>query len=401
MGSQKAIEAMSAAWDEAEAAPEAAPEEVAAPEVEAAPATEAAELPELETSNTDAETPAERAQRARDESGRFTKAQKAEAAKVAAAKAEGPAATKAPIAPTVRKPVPPATAQAAPVVSAAQEAALKAPAGWKPTAREHWAKLPPEVQAEAVRREREAAVAVTKAAELEKQLQPWAQTLAPHQALLQATGVSPHQAVGSMLQMANTLAYAPMPQKAAALARVISAYGVDVGALAAALEGGAPANQATGPGGQQATAPQTQAFNPDALLQQAEERVMQRLQAQRQQAMLERQQQELQSFAQGKDFLEDVRADMADILELAAKRGLKMSLEEAYNRACLLHPEVAPVVKQREAAKLAQANAAKVSQAKAASSSVRGRPAMGNPNGPQPQSRREVLEAAWDAAKGD
>jgi len=60
-------------------------------------------------------------------------------------------------APTGKQPVaaPQKPPEAAPAAAAAPQAA-RAPVSWKPAAREHWAKLPPEVQQEVARREVEA-----------------------------------------------------------------------------------------------------------------------------------------------------------------------------------------------------------------------------------------------------
>jgi len=398
--SVKSVEAMSAAWDEAETAPEEASE--AAP-VEASPNTETEQpsLFEEEAPDSNTETAEEKAQRTRDEAGRFAKEEKA--------KAKAPPAVKATVKPTPRStatqaplkgpgtlakppPAPEAAAAATPPPGAAQAAStLKPPPGWKPTAREHWPKLPPEVQQEALRRDKEAAAVVTKLAEAEKREAAWGQTLAPYQALMASSGAPPQQVVGSMLRVAHTLAYGALPHKAQTVAHLMKSYGLatqdGLNALAAALDGQpVPQGQASQP-----------VLDAGQLAQQVEARVRQTLQQERQQALYAREAQELESWAQDKEFLDDVREEMADILEVAAKRGLRMTRDEAYNRACMLHPDIAPVLKQREAAKLAAENAAKVQRSRAAASSVRGSPAVGEENA-QPKSRRDVIAAAYEAA---
>lgn len=367
----KSQEAMEALWDDVEAAPDEAPEAPALAEVEAAPEpvdTSAAEdVPELEA----------KPSRVRDEAGKFVPAPKAP-------KQTALALPKAAVRPQATQLEASATPVVPPAVDAAQ--ALKAPTGWKPTAREHWGKLPAEVQAEAIRRDKDAAVATTRAARAEEQLAPWHQALAPYQAMLQASGGHPAQVVTGLLQTAHGLSYGPMPQKAQIIAGLIKSYGVDIKALADAVDG-QPQQQM-----------QPQGFNPDALLQQAEARVMQRLQAQRDVTLQQRAAVEMQDFASKHEFFEDVRQEMAHHLQVANAMGRPLTPEQAYRYACNQHPDIAPVMQQREAAKLAAENAVKVQRSRTASSSVRGQPAMGNPNGAEPMSRLEVLSAAWDEA---
>lgn len=371
----KSVEAMSAAWDEAVEAPEETPEvpveETPEPEDKvAAPQEGAEEAPD--------EAPEEKPARARDDTGKFAKT-----AKVAPI-----------VRPTARKGAP---VVAPPVQALATDAAkaLAPPSGWKAAGREHWAKLPPEVQAEAIRRDRDAAVAVTRAAEAEKQLVPWRETLAPFQALIQGSGQGPTQLVRGALGVMQTLAYGAQPHKAQAVANLIKSYGVDVQSLAAALDGQAP------PQGQQS------GFDPrqfENQLRAAGFVTKAELAQQREASVYQNEARSLESWGKDKEFLDDVREDMADLFDRAARQGLQPGYDAVYNRALAMHKadpesEIGKVLLQREAAKQATANAQKLQRSRTAASSVRGRPVLGNPNGDQPRSRREVLEAAYDAAE--
>jgi hypothetical protein len=106
----------------------------------------------------------------------------------------------------------------------------------------------------------------------------------------------------------------------------------------------------------------------------------------------------VQEVAQ-EEFFEDVRQDMADLIEVAQRRGVALTLKDAYTRAVGLHPEISKVVSQRAAA-AARTPAGATQRARAASSSVRSSPAV------QPKGDREVghdmradLEAAMDAVE--
>jgi hypothetical protein len=110
--------------------------------------------------------------------------------------------------------------------------------------------------------------------------------------------------------------------------------------------------------------------------------------AQMEQAKHQRAQQEAQAaddavveFAKTHEFTDDVREDMADIIEIAERRGQKLDLETAYKRAIGMNEEISNVVRQREAAKQATTAKAATSKARAAASSVRssGPPPKGGP----------------------
>jgi hypothetical protein len=58
----------------------------------------------------------------------------------------------------------------------------------------------------------------------------------------------------------------------------------------------------------------------------------------------------VQEFSAKAEFLDDVREDMADLLEGAARRGVALTMEEAYDRACHMNPDIRRVLQQRESA---------------------------------------------------
>ena len=49
------------------------------------------------------------------------------------------------------------------------------------------------------------------------------------------------------------------------------------------------------------------------------------------------------------EFYNDVRSDMADLLDMAANRGRQMSMQDAYNTACAAHPQISKVMAGRQA----------------------------------------------------
>ena len=92
---------------------------------------------------------------------------------------------------------------------------------------------------------------------------------------------------------------------------------------------------------------------------------------------------------------EDLRSDIADVVEAFAKAGKKISLQDAYKRALAMNPDLEPapaappqITKSQAAAILASRNAA---------SSISGNPRTDA--GPKPTDRRSQIAAAWENAR--
>lgn len=188
--------------------------------------------------------------------------------------------------------------------------------------------------------------------------------------MIRAEGSDPLRAVDSMMQTAVALRTAPPLHKAQLVAKMIMEFGVPLDALDSALAG-------EDPEGQQPGQHNNQEFRDprlDTLLRHIEQSKAQRDQTQQQRA-----QQDLASFEQTHEFFADVRADMGDLIEMSNRRGIAMSLDDAYSKAVKLHPEISKVLQHRESAKSANATTASTQRARDASSSVRSQPAnIGN-----------------------
>jgi len=105
--------------------------------------------------------------------------------------------------------------------------------------------------------------------------------------------------------------------------------------------------------------------------------------------------QHLADFSADHMYFEDVRADMA----LLIREGRAASLEEAYNKACRMHPEIGDLLIKEQAAP--QNARARVDQARRASSGLKtGAPVGNNANGSQSNSLRDALNEAWGDAQG-
>jgi hypothetical protein len=315
------------------------------------------------------ETAEQAAERARDALGRFSKADQPDG------KGQVPGAPGTP-----------------PVAAPVQPQADRMPAGIPATVREVWGQLPPAVREYTAQREMQVQQVLSQSAFARNAVQQFQQIVAPYQQAIQIeAGGDPLRAVQGLLDTAARLRFGTTAEKAQTLAQLVNAYGVDITALDSALVG--------------APMPQQQGFDPNAV-QQA---VQQQLAPFFQQAQQRRQQQEQQvvgavkseigTFAADKanEFFDDVRDLMADVVELAERQGYTMDLKHAYDRACLLHPEVSKVILARQQGQNARNLTTAAQRAKAAAVGVTGAAPVGNPDPAEPSTVRDAIEAAIES----
>jgi hypothetical protein len=160
-------------------------------------------------------------------------------------------------------------------------------------------------------------------------------------------------------------------QKAATIANLIKQFDVSVTDLDAILVG---------------EQPQTPA-QPAPTQQDVQQAVAQALAQQHQHQQMQVQGTTLQQFAQDPkhEFYDDVKGDMADYMEMRARHNDYPTLEEAYNRACMMNDDIRNILESRKS----QAN----QQRKAAASSISGTPSA-PPAQSEPGSIREAIEMA-------
>jgi hypothetical protein len=259
--------------------------------------------------------------------------------------------------------------------------------------RSHWTALTPEWR-------QHISETHQKLAKVEEQYQPsveftgrFLRTIQPFQQAIQIEAQGdPIAAVQGLMEVANTLRFGSPVEKANRLAAIISHYGVDIDTLDKALEGsikGQPLQQPAG-------------FNPQVIRQAVQQELAPLLQGAQQRRQEQTQklateiQSEFEKFAADpkNEYFEDVRMLMADVLEVAEKQGYQMSNEDAYQRACMLHPEVSKIMLARQRDQSAQNLTQAAQRAKAAAVSVKGAAPVGNPAPTAPSSVREAIEAA-------
>jgi hypothetical protein len=304
------------------------------------------------------ETPAEAAQRARDEAGRFAKQE----AKPQTAPKQGVEKTTTTQLSAAAKP-----AETTP-------AAGSAPRSWAPAVREHWEKIPREARDAILKREGEASRAISELGQARRFQQEFEAVAAPYKALFTAP---PVQVAANLFQTAAALQTGDVPTKAGIIATMIRNFGVSPDAVADALEGKT--------GGQQQAPQGAPVRDPrvDELLRRQQE-----MEQRTQQAQLSEAQRALQEFEASAEFLEDVREDMAVLLET----GRAKTYEEAYRKACAMNEDVGRVMAQRKAQEASRTQSQQAKRAQYAASSVRSDPAP--PAGSRKPSFDDALAAA-------
>jgi hypothetical protein len=270
----------------------------------------------------------------------------------------------------------------------------RAPASWRPEVREHWAKLPDSVRAEVARREAEVTRTLQETVELRRNAEQFAKVLAPYEAYIKAENATPAQAIDNLMATAVKLRTSTGPELAQMMAGLVKQYGTGrfgnqfVEMLDSALAGQSPQVDPMQSHLQQAIQQQL------APVQQFMSQ-MQMAQEQQRAATVQKAESEVSQFLDQAEFANDVRDDMADILEVAQRRGVEMTLQQAYQKACLVNDRVRSVLAQRAKMQGAQVQTNAAQRARSAAVSVPSSgPSMGAPNRLQPDNIRDAIEAA-------
>jgi len=276
----------------------------------------------------------------------------------------------------------------------------KAPQSWRGPQKAKWDSLDPDVRQEVMRRERDITRVMGETGQARQIAQKFQQAIQPFTEYMQSRNLDPFNAFGGLMKADQILSTATPDVKAKFMAQLIQDYKIDIEQLDTALAGS----------GAGKVDPATSRL--EALLEQRLAPIHQFLTFQQQQAQQAQQQEEQQVLHTIEtmrndpkyEHFEDVREDMADIIDLQRKKGVYLSLEQAYTRAIAMNPEISQAVatKQANASRTAAAIAANASaqKAKAASKSVGGAP-NGLSSGPSGKlDRRATIEAAFDAAEG-
>jgi hypothetical protein len=274
-----------------------------------------------------------------------------------------------------------------------KQPADKAPASWKPEVREHWQTLPETVRSEIARREVEHARFMQETAEARRTADAVSQVVQPYMHFIKAEGSNPIQAIDNLMATAARLRTGTAPELATMVAEMVTQFGTDrfglqfIEMLDSALAGKQP----------RAADPQTsqieQLLNQKLAPVQGMLNQFQQAQAQAQYQAQSQAQNEVAQFLSNAEFGEDVREDMADILEAAQRRGQTMTLQQAYEKATFMNDNVRKVMQQRQMLQGSQVQTQAAQRARAAAVSVSGAAPIGAMQQPATDIR-SAIEAA-------
>ena len=279
----------------------------------------------------------------------------------------------------------------------------RAPSSWRGEAKQHWGELPSEVRQEVMRRERHVNDVLRDSADARHFQDTFEEVVRPYASFIAADGQNPLQATQNLMQAAATLRAGTADQKVAMAYDIIKRYGVDIQMLDSMLAGETPVPGGGLPGQPGAVAPG------DPLLQYIDQRLapvtefvddLRDFRTNRQRALEAEVDTEVDTFAADPNnvFFEDVREDMAVILETAANQGRNMTISQAYDVALNMNPELAKIQSQRRVAQNALDRQKTLAQKKAAAASVQGTSVSPAPS--VADDMRSQINAAWDLNSG-
>lgn len=270
-----------------------------------------------------------------------------------------------------------------------------APISWNAAAREGWKDLTPEMQTHISKREREIEMSLNVGAAHRKTGEQF-QAIADRYAQVFAAEGAPDAITGieELIKTVTTLRMGSPAQKAQKVAGFIEHYGIDVETLddilSGTIGGGKPAGD-------------------DPMAQLIDERMkpvdnlLARLDEQQRATQFQQNQDainEVATFKQANEFYTDVQDDMADMVEMAAKRNVKMPLQDAYDKACAMNPQITEILTKRVNDERLINNGKTLEEKRQASSSISGKQGGAPSTSTEGLSMRETIEAALDAQVG-
>ena len=268
-----------------------------------------------------------------------------------------------------------------------------APRSWTPAAREEWKGLPEAVRKQISKREHEIDIGLNDGAEARKTGERFNDIAGKYAQVIAAEGVTdPVAGFEGLMQIMSVLRMGTPQQKAQKVADFIKGYQVPIAILDDLLAGTTPEAKDD---------PMSKLIDErmapvNQLLAQLKQQENQRVTQNNKESA-----NSVDAFKQDKanEFYDDVRMDMADLIDMAAKRQYDMPLAEAYKKACTLNPEVSAVIEKRAADARLLNGKDELEAKKLAGSSIIGKQ-IGDGAGRADTSMRGTIEEAWDAQTG-
>ena len=243
--------------------------------------------------------------------------------------------------------------------------ALAAPQSWDVNSKLDWDKIPKNIQAQIDKRERETATALSGSGQARNFATQFSQLMQPYSADIQASGQHPLQAIDSVLAVSQGLSRGSPEEKASIVTGLIKQYGIDVKAVDDMLVGKRQPMQQTNNRQQRAPV--------DPATQQRLNQLEQEVQVQRDRETQVVGQQ-TQGFLDKTPFANELRNEMADLIDAADARGQPIDLQKAYEMAAAFHPEIQKRLQSQQ-------NKSKMKGKKRAASSMKQQAKVSGPKG--------------------
>ena len=214
----------------------------------------------------------------------------------------------------------------------------RAPTSWNAKVREKWAELPEEVRQEVIKREEAHVNGVRKLQEEFAPVRQFAESVGGVLQEARALGQDPVQYIHNLAAAERGLRNGSPDQKFGVLLQLADQYGI-------------PLRQFLGTADAQSQQPQAAQIPAEVARELEEARRFREQMTHQQQVQQQTEvQRQVEQFQQGREFFDDVREIMAGLFEA----NQVSTLEEAYDKAIWMHPDVRAVLLQREKAQQGQ-----------------------------------------------
>jgi hypothetical protein len=255
------------------------------------------------------------------------------------------------------------------------------PASWRKDFHDVWQKADPKMQEYAWQREEQMRAGVEPLLAKAQFADTMQEAIEPYLPTIQGMGLTPEKAVSALMQADYTLRTAPPQQKMQLFAQLAQSYGINLGAMGANPQ----------------AAPQNSVDPLVWQLQNELNNVRGEVMGWKQQQEMQQNQQllgEINQFSLKADHFEEVRPTMIQLLQ----SGMAETLDEAYDKAIRLNPDlfeqVSKAQQAEQAAKQAKEYNRAAKAARAAAVSVRSATPSAN-TAPKAANRRALLEEAF------
>jgi len=258
----------------------------------------------------------------------------------------------------------------------------KPPSSWVPSAREMWKDIPDAVKSEIIRREQDSANQHHRFQEQFAPVQGLVNQINPYLQEAQSLGVDGIQFIHNTMSAERTLRTAAMPEKFQALLSIADQYGIPLRQIV---------NESVG---QQVLAtPTPGAALPPEIAQEFEAIKQWRSEQEYGQVLSQ-----VEAWGANKEFFNDVRETMGKLVEAQ----MANNIDEAYEMACRMHPDVSKVMSQRSGQ--AQSQTSVVSRQVAAAGVAKAGGARATPKDEKPDADKslhdEITEAFYANTSG-